>query len=49
MVWESPKVPETLSGGPPGQNYFNNHTQMLFVFLYLHSLMIVQWNFPEAA
>lgn len=37
------EIPETLSGGPWGQNHFYNNTKMLFVFLIvLTSAMMVQ-------
>ena len=33
VVWGPLGVPESLSGGPPGQNYVCNNTKMSFTFL----------------
>ena len=33
VVWGPLGVPESLSGGPPGQNYFCNNTKTSFTFL----------------
>lgn len=39
-------IPETLSKGPRGQNYFHNHRKTLLGFF---PLILYKWTFPESA
>lgn len=40
------EVPETFSGHLQGQSHFHNQGRLICLF-HLHSLMSVQWSFPE--